>query len=75
MPPVAITLMVEAPAFTAEPLGLGVNKQHVDFVRFVNGVLDQMRADGRWTKSYNTWFADALGKAPAPPEPVYGRAP
>ena len=34
-----------------------------------------MRADGRWTTSYNTWLADALGKAPAPPEPVYGRTP
>ena len=67
--------VVQAPAFTAEPYGLGVNQEHVDFVRFVNGVLEQMRADGRWTKSYNTWLADALGKAPAPPEPVYGRAP
>ena len=35
----------------------------------------QMRTDGRWTKSYNTWLADSLGKAPAPPQPVYGRAP
>lgn len=67
--------VVQAPAFTAEPYGLGVNREHVDFVRFVNGVLAQMRADGRWTTSYNRWFADALGKAPAPPEPVYGRAP
>ena len=67
--------VVQAPAFTAEPYGLGVNQEHVDFVRFVNGVLEQMRADGRWTKSYNTWLADSLGKAPAPPEPVYGRAP
>ena len=25
--------------------------------------------------SYNTWLADALGKAPAPPQPVYGRTP
>ena len=65
--------VVQAPAFTAEPYGLGINKDHVDFVRFVNGVLEQMRADGRWTKSYNTWLAGALGKAPAPPEPVYGR--
>ena len=65
--------VVQAPAFTAEPYGLGVNQDHVDFVRFVNGVLEEMRADGRWTKSYNTWLADALGKAPAPPEPVYGR--
>ena len=67
--------VVQAPAFTAEPYGLGVNLDNVDFVRFINGVLEQMRADGRWTKSYNTWFAESLGKAPAPPEPVYGRAP
>ena len=44
-------------------------------MRFVNGVLAQMRADGRWTRSYNTWLADALGKAPAPPAAVYGRTP
>ncbi|MEP6854522.1 MAG: transporter substrate-binding domain-containing protein [Pedococcus sp.] len=67
--------VVQAPAFTAEPYGLGVNKEHVDFVRFVNGVLEEMRADGRWTKSYNAWLADSLGKAPAPPGPVYGRTP
>ena len=26
-------------------------------------------------RAYNTWLADSLGKAPAPPQPVYGRAP
>jgi polar amino acid transport system substrate-binding protein len=67
--------VVQAPAFTAEPYGLGVNRKQVDFVRFVNGVLEDMKADGRWTKSYNRWLAESLGKAPAPPEPVYGRAP
>ena len=67
--------VVQAPAFTAEPYGLGVNAENVDFVRFVNGVLEEMKADGRWAKSYNTWLADSLGKAPAPPRPVYGRAP
>jgi polar amino acid transport system substrate-binding protein len=65
--------VVQAPAFTAEPYGLGVSQEHPDFVRFVNGVLADMRSDGRWTKSYDTWLADALGKAPAPPKPVYGR--
>ena len=68
-------VVVQAPAFTVEPLGLGINRADVDFVRFVNGVLEQMRADGRWAKSSTTWLADALGKAPAPPAPVYGRAP
>ena len=67
--------VVDAPAFTAEPYGLGVNKANVDFVRFINGVLEDMRDDGQWTRNYNTWLAEALGKAPAPPKAVYGRAP
>jgi polar amino acid transport system substrate-binding protein len=60
-------------AFTAEPYGLGVNKEHVDLVRFVNGVLEQMRRDGRLTAAYDRWLKPALGPAPAPPTPVYGR--
>jgi polar amino acid transport system substrate-binding protein len=67
--------VVRAPAFTVEPYGLAIKAEHVDFVRFVNGVLDQARADGRWTDSYDHWFAGALGTAPAPPRPVDGRAP
>lgn len=67
--------VVQEPAFTAEPYGLGINKANVDFVRFVNGVVEEMKSDGRWAKNYQTWLADALGKAPAPPVPVYGRKP
>jgi len=67
--------VVDAPAFTAEPYGLGVNKANVDFARFINGVLEDMRSGGQWTKNYNTWLADALGEAPNPPKPVYGRTP
>jgi polar amino acid transport system substrate-binding protein len=67
--------VVDAPAFTAEPYGLGVNKANVDFVRFINGVVADMKSSGQWTKNYNTWLAEALGKAPAPPKAVYGRAP
>src|SRR5215217_4952829 len=60
-------------AFTAEPYGLGFNEDDVDFVRFVNALLDQMRADGEWTRIYNKWLRDALGPAPDPPRAVYGR--
>jgi polar amino acid transport system substrate-binding protein len=67
--------VVKAPAFTSEPYGLGISKEHPDFVKFVNGVLEQMRADGQWTTAYNTWLKDALGAAPAPPAAVYGRQP
>lgn len=59
--------------FSDEPYGLGIQKQHPEFVRYVNAVLEQIKADGRWKASYNKWFAAALGPAPVPPKPVYGR--
>jgi polar amino acid transport system substrate-binding protein len=62
-------------AFSAEPYGLGFNSKDVDLVRFVNGVLEQMRKDGRLTRSYDRWLRPALGPAPTPPTPVYGRRP
>jgi polar amino acid transport system substrate-binding protein len=60
-------------AFTAEPYGLGFNEKDVDFVRFVNARLEDMRTDGEWTRIYNRWLRDSLGPAPRPPIPVYGR--
>ncbi|HYO18765.1 MAG TPA: transporter substrate-binding domain-containing protein [Dermatophilaceae bacterium] len=66
-------VVVKAPAFTVEPYGLGVSKEHPEFVRFVNGVLAQMRTDGQWKKAYDVWLKAALGPAPAPPAAVYGR--
>jgi polar amino acid transport system substrate-binding protein len=60
-------------AFTAEPYGLGFNKDDVDLVRFVNARLAQMRTDGEWTRIYNRWLREALGPAPEPPTAVYGR--
>jgi len=65
--------VVKAPAFTEEPYGLGISKKHPDFVKFVNGVLQDIRTDGQWTAAYNTWLKEALGPAPTPPAAVYGR--
>jgi polar amino acid transport system substrate-binding protein len=61
--------------FTSEPYGIGVNKDHVDLVRFINGVLEKMRADGAWENSYRTWLAPTLGRSPGQPRPQYGRQP
>ncbi len=63
--------VVGAP-FSAEPYGIGVAADQVDLVRFVNGVLDQMKTDGTWAATYERWLG-ALGPAPAPPTSVYGR--
>jgi polar amino acid transport system substrate-binding protein len=60
--------------FSDEPYGLGIALQHPDFVKFVNVVLQQMKDDGRWKTSYDRWFKEALGPAPVPPKPIYGRA-
>jgi len=67
--------VVKAPAFTEEPYGLGISKENPELVKFVNGVLEQIRSDGQWTTAYNTWLKAALGPAPAPPAAVYGRLP
>ncbi|GAA3118965.1 polar amino acid transport system substrate-binding protein [Kribbella aluminosa] len=67
--------------FSEEPYGLGINKANVDFVRFVNGVLEQMKqpkAGGKksdWMTSYDTWLGGDLGVLKAPPAPAYGRTP
>jgi polar amino acid transport system substrate-binding protein len=57
-----------------EPYGLGVNKDDVDFVRFINSVLEDMRTDGQWADSYDFWIATPTKtQVPPPPPAVYGR--
>ncbi|GAA1563895.1 glutamate ABC transporter substrate-binding protein [Kribbella hippodromi] len=56
-----------------EPYGLGINKGNIEFVKFVNGVLEKIKADGTWMGSYNKWLKPDLGSLPAPPAAVYGR--
>jgi polar amino acid transport system substrate-binding protein len=46
-------------------------KNHIEFVKFVNSVLEKIKADGTWTSSYNKWLAQLLGPAPVPPAAVY----
>jgi polar amino acid transport system substrate-binding protein len=58
----------------AEPYGLAISKAHPEFVRFVNGVLARMRADGTWRRTYARWFGKVThGKIPAPPNAEYER--
>ena len=59
---------------TSEPYGLGVARTHPEFVRFVNGVLENLRADGTWKQMYSHWLRPT-GPVPEPPLAVYGRPP
>lgn len=66
---------VDQAAFTDEPYGIGINKQDVDLVRYVNAVLADYIRTGAWQQSYDKWLKDVLGKPSAanPPQPAYGR--
>ena len=57
------------PRLTNEPYGLAISKQHSDFVRFVNAVLQQLRTNGQWKESYAHWIGTPV---PAPPPAQYG---
>lgn len=55
-----------------QPYGIAVPKGRDDMVRFVNGVLERVRADGRWAAAYSRWLGGLLpGPVPAPPAPRY----
>ncbi|WP_158841588.1 glutamate ABC transporter substrate-binding protein [Saccharothrix deserti] len=58
---------VVGPQFTAEPYGMAFHKADEDFVRFVNALLERLRADGTWASIHRRW----LGAPPAPPVAVY----
>ncbi|ROR97108.1 amino acid ABC transporter substrate-binding protein (PAAT family) [Salana multivorans] len=62
-------------AISSEPYGVGVGSDRVDLARFVNAVLAERVADGRWQASYDRWLAPALGPDVAAPVPEYGRIP
>ncbi|HEU0131207.1 MAG TPA: glutamate ABC transporter substrate-binding protein [Mycobacteriales bacterium] len=64
---------VVGPRFSDEPYGIGVRKDRADLVRFVNAVLERLRADGTWQRIYTRWLGSE-GGVPEPPAPVYGRS-
>ena len=63
------TVIPKTAPFTCEPHGLAMSKSPGarDFVRFVNGVLEQMRTDGEWQRLYDQWVAPQLGQQTPPP--------
>ncbi|MFK3979590.1 glutamate ABC transporter substrate-binding protein [Micromonospora sp. NPDC050397] len=55
---------------TDEPAGVAMSLDTPELVRFVNGVLARMRADGTWTELYRRWLG-RFGEVPAPPVARY----
>ena len=65
--------VLKTDVLSPEPYGIATNSDDVDLVRLINRTLEQMRRDGRWQESYQTWIQGPLGVAGVQPEPVYGR--
>jgi polar amino acid transport system substrate-binding protein len=62
------TTHVVGAGFSQEPYGMAMSQQTPDLVRFVNGVLEQIRANGRWTALFHS--NNLLGPD-TPPAAVY----
>ena len=52
------------PPIADEPYGLAISKQHPEFVRFVNAVLQQLRTNGQWAASYRHWIGTPVAPIP-----------
>lgn len=54
-----------------EPYGIAMPKGHVEFVQFVNSVLERIKSDGTWTRLYDLWLKPLLTVDATPPVAEY----
>src|SRR5262249_45401892 len=64
------TTKIVGPALIYSPVGAAMHHDATDLVRFVNGVLEQLRSSGEWDRMYRKWLEPSLGPAQAP-SPMY----
>jgi ABC-type amino acid transport substrate-binding protein len=61
------TLKLVGEELTQEPYGAGIKKGEQQLLDFVNGVFEDMKADGRWAKLYDQWVGQYTGQKQEPP--------
>jgi polar amino acid transport system substrate-binding protein len=57
--------------FSVQDYGIPIAHDHPDLVRFVNAVLDRMRADNSLQQLYEKWLTGVIDPVPSPPAPSY----
>ncbi len=65
------TTHMVGPRFSEEHHGLAMREDDEDLVRYVNAVLERLRADGTWTRLYAKWLGDLEPTLPSPPPALY----
>lgn len=64
------TVHVVGESFSHEPYGIAIHPDELELVRYVNAVLELLRADGTWQALFDRWLAGHLPPA-EPPAPRY----
>jgi glutamate transport system substrate-binding protein len=59
--------LVGGEELTTEPYGAGIKEGDAALQRFVNGVIADMKADGRWADLYQEWVGQYTGERQEPP--------
>ena len=61
---------VSSKTFSQEPYGAGMKKGRNGFQAFVNGVIADLKSNGRWAAIYKKWVTPVTGKEPPAPPPA-----
>jgi ABC-type amino acid transport substrate-binding protein len=61
------TLHMVGDELTTEPYGAGIKKGETEMVEVVNGVLEEMKQDGRWQEIYDKWVGQYVEQQQEPP--------
>jgi ABC-type amino acid transport substrate-binding protein len=61
------SLQLVGDELTTEPYGVGIKEGDAELKKFVDGVVDKYKSDGRWEKAYQKWVGQYTKEPQQPP--------